>query len=109
VSVAEIVLLRHIHGGEDSVGNIYPLEMSKGISAKDEVARLKTVYRSKAKLIDELFGKVPKLPATLEDIGVEHPVVEEVRVKSGKKAPAKTPAPDSPSLEDMAGPGHGED
>jgi hypothetical protein len=103
VTVAEIVLLRHIHGGEDTVSNIIPVKMNK-VATKDEIARLKRAYRSKAGLIDELFGKVPRLPATLADIGVDHPEVDAAKVKSGRKAPAKKDDVDAPSLEDMAGP-----
>lgn len=107
VTVAEIVLLRQIHG-EQGVANIRPTEQDKRTSAF-EIARLKRVYRSKAALIDEVFGKVPRLPTNLEDIGVEHPAVEEARAKSGKpsrsRAKSKTSedATETPSAEQMSG------
>lgn len=67
VTVAEIPILRHIHG-EDSVLNIQPAGRSK-TSRAEEIERLKIEYGP------ELFATVytgwqPKLAESLEDIGI---------------------------------------
>jgi hypothetical protein len=74
VSVAEIMLLRAIHGGEDAVTNIRPTAVSRGLAAKkikDDMLQ-KYAGTSGEPLIEKMFpGIDPRLPKTLKDIGLE--------------------------------------
>lgn len=75
VTVAEIVLLRAIHG-EDAVTNIKPTNTGKEKPA-DELARLRSIYtplsnmtREGTPIFDKVYpGRAPNVPKTLADIG----------------------------------------
>jgi hypothetical protein len=68
VSVAEVALLRQIHGA-DAVTNIQSTGRTDTISATKERERLKALY--KPELVMAVFpGVMPQLPARLEDIEV---------------------------------------
>lgn len=72
VSVAEIQVLRRLHG-QDAVKEITPIGTSKQPHGQ-ELRRLNALYPAKKDekgVVEELFpGHAPKLPVTLEDIGV---------------------------------------
>jgi hypothetical protein len=76
-TVAEIALLRAIHG-EDSCVDIKPTYMDK-IRHIDELERLRQWYgasnitKEGKRLVDEVYpGRNPTLPVNLGDIGVEY-------------------------------------
>jgi len=86
-TVAEAVVLEHIHGS-GSVTDVKPTRMGKE-EHSEERERLRRKYHPKAgedrrSIVDSLFpGANAKLPISLKDIGVEAP-------KAGKaKAEAK--------------------
>lgn len=72
VTVPEIILLRHMHGGEDRVVDIEIVDVKKLPSAKAEKDRLMAIYGGKekwAKLIEQLFpGAIPRLPNSVREI-----------------------------------------
>ena len=68
VSPAEIVILRHIHGGPDAVIDIQPTGMDK-VPHAVERERLVNIY--KAEIVDHLFpGAYSKLPVSLSDVAL---------------------------------------
>jgi hypothetical protein len=74
VTVAEIVVLRALHG-EEAVVDIQPTRVLKGYSGVSEKQRLLTIYGAdkdaNAKLVESLFpGAVPRMPTSLQDIGL---------------------------------------
>ena len=77
ITAAEVPLLRHIHGG-DAVVNAKADETFKRSNA-EEIERLKGFYS------EEVFAKVypgslPKLPATLAEVGLIEPeVIEDIK------------------------------
>lgn len=72
VTVAEIVVLRAVHGG-DAVTDIQPTRMTKTNHA-EEFARLQHRYDRKQVKVAELFpGANPKLPVNMKDIGQPEP------------------------------------
>jgi len=67
VSPAEIVILRHIHGGDDAVVDIKPTGMDNMPHA-NERDRLNYTYGKE--VVEKVFpGSFAKLPVTLKDIG----------------------------------------
>jgi len=83
VTVAEIVVLRAIHGGEDTVVNIQPIKNDKRPHA-EELQRL--IDRYGAKVVTNMFpGAHPKLPVDLVDIGVNRGGEAPKKPKAGKK------------------------
>jgi hypothetical protein len=85
-TVAEIVVLRAVHGGDDAVRNIQPVGMDKRTHA-GEFARLCRLYG--AKRVKELFpGANPQLPVNLADIGVSYSGGASGSRSRGKKAEA---------------------
>lgn len=73
ISVAEVALLRAMHGGEDGVTNIVPGRTSRESPAMVKRAMLERYNGTNgAALIEKLFpGMSPRLPQTLRDIGLE--------------------------------------
>ncbi len=72
VSPAEIVVLRFIHGGPDSVVDIQPTIMDK-MPHQQERARLVEIYGGD--VIERIFpGQFAKLPVSLRDV---EPIMEE--------------------------------
>lgn len=74
VSVAEIQILRAIHG-EDAVVDIVPKE-NRAVSSAEERERLKRTYEpaqveEQRNLVARVFGPVGPLPQTLTDIGID--------------------------------------
>ena len=66
VSPAEIVILRHQHGGDDAVINIQPTGMDKMPHAQER-DRLKMFYGDE--VVNAVFpGSYSKLPVTLKEI-----------------------------------------
>jgi hypothetical protein len=87
VSPAEIIILRAIHGGDDTVTNIRPSGMDK-VPHIQERARLDYAYG--AGVVDQLFpGKLSQLPVSNSDIGIEQGQPEEAAAPQGPDA-AKT-------------------
>lgn len=68
VTVAEVVLLQHIHG-MDSVVNIRRTGMDRR-SHREERERLRSIYNRREKIVDKIFPNLPgaKLPVSLADI-----------------------------------------
>jgi hypothetical protein len=115
VTVAEIAMLRAIHG-EDAVVDIRPTAMGKEKHA-EELDRLRAIYGSSnvtkegKRLLDEVFpGRAPQLPISLADIGIEYGVAEgegvalQPKAKAGAKvragsaeSPAAPPKPSAAS------------
>lgn len=96
VTVAEIVVLRALHGA-DSVVSVAPTIQDKRSTA-DEMFRLRGIYSEK--VISHAFpGANPNLPVTLADVGIEavsalppaedEAVKQEAAAKSGKKQPTQ--------------------
>lgn len=98
VTVAEIYLLRQIHGA-DSVVDISPIRQDKR-SHQEEIERLRKKYRSSIRninpeasgnVVDGLFGGPnPNVPVNLADIGVEHPSAKGSGKKAGNRSQAGT-------------------
>lgn len=72
IPVAEVALLRAMHGGDDGVVNIVPGRTTREPAAKVKRALLEKYNgTSGADLIEKLFpGMDPRLPKTLRDIGM---------------------------------------
>ena len=96
VTVAEIEILRVIHGN-DAVLNIQPTKQDTRKHA-EELDRLRRIYKRRMpgsdskgtkNIVDVVYpGPRPNLPATLKDIGVEYPT-EAAQARTKKKAVAK--------------------
>jgi hypothetical protein len=96
VTVAEIEILRVIHGN-DAVLNIQPTKQDTRKHA-EELDRLRRVYKRRMpgsdskgtkNIVDVVYpGPRPNLPATLKDIGVEYPT-EAAQARTKKKAITK--------------------
>jgi len=85
VTVAEIVVLRAVHGGSDAVTNIQPVGMDKRPHA-EELERLSRKY---GKIVAKLFpGAHPQLPSNLADIGVTYDGGEKKRKRPAPAAAA---------------------
>jgi hypothetical protein len=101
VTVAEIALLRAIHG-EDACQDIQPTFMAKTKQA-DELERLRALYSASnitkegKRMVDEVYpGRNPTLPVNLSDIGVEY------GADGVQDAKAVAPAEESVATEDTA-------
>lgn len=76
LTVAEIVVLRAIHGGDDSVTDIQPTGMDKRPHA-EELNRLRSIYGNakddkEESILTKIFpGASPNLPVNLKDIGLD--------------------------------------
>lgn len=100
VTVAEIALLRAIHG-DDAITTIVPTYKA-AVKSADELDRLRVIYgasnvsKEGKRLVDDIYpGRAPQLPTTLADIDVD--AVEEVAdepvakpAKAAKASPAST-------------------
>ncbi len=88
VTPAEIVILRHIHGGADSVVDIQPTRMDATPHAQE---RQRLAYLYKQEVVDHLFpGAFSKLPVTLKDISIEQDDVTDLD-ESGEPATQDAP------------------
>jgi hypothetical protein len=94
VTVAEISLLRAIHG-EDAITTIVPTYKAN-TKAADELDRLRMLYgqsnvsKEGKRLVDDVYpGRNPVLPTSLSDIGVD--VLEEQPKAPAPKAEAEAP------------------
>jgi len=80
ISVPEIVLLRALHGSDDTVRDIKPHRWKRVQSFAGEKKRLLDIYGKKAataKLIEQLFpGAMPRMPTSLKDIATGTPVLD---------------------------------
>lgn len=99
VSPAEIMILRAIHGGDDTVVNVRPTIMDS-LPHIQERARLENIYG--AAMVDAMFpGKLAQLPVSNSDIGIERDAPEEPMtappVPEGSEAPG---VPDDGMVED---------
>lgn len=75
LSPAEIIILRHIHGGPDAVVDIQPNYMDKS-THMGEYDRLCSIYR--ADVVATIFpGAMPRLPVSLKEIMADAPDEEE--------------------------------
>lgn len=104
VTVAEIVILRAIHGA-DAVVNIQPLRNDKREHAK-ELNRLKDEYGDK--VFSAVFpGSYPKLPIYFKDVGID------IDFNDDKPAGRKTAKPAAAAANEngsaSAGEGEGDD
>lgn len=102
ISVAEVALLRAMHGGEDGVVNITPTR--KGPDSPAAVKRrmlVRYINTGGAELIEKLFpGMSPRLPETLADIGLELDLsTMDAREKRGPRA-VRIEAPDLSAVGD---------
>lgn len=96
VTVAEIYVLRQLHGA-DAVVNITPVKQDKR-SHQEEIERLRRKYRrpiqninpnGSGNIVDSLFGgPSPNVPVNLADIGVEHPSKGSSRKSKGSSSKA---------------------
>jgi hypothetical protein len=94
VTVAEIALLRAIHG-PDSVDGIKATFVGKE-KPSEELARLRMQYSNSnitkegAPLVDSVYpGRAPQLPKTLADLGTDDDYEDEDDLPAGE-APAET-------------------
>lgn len=95
VTVAEIYLLRQIHGA-DAVIDIQPVKQDKR-SHEEERDRLRKKYRRQiqnvnpdgaSNIVDSVYGGPDvstKMPVNLKDIGVEYPTAAKGGTKGGTK------------------------
>lgn len=104
VTVAEIAVLRAIHG-DDAVVNIKPTYMDK-VKHSEELERLRLWYgpsnitKEGKRLIDEVYpGRAPTLPVNLADIDVEYTgePAAEVKPEPADAAPVVPDAPTAPA------------
>ena len=109
VTVAEIALLRAIHG-DDAITTIVPTYKAT-VKAGEELDRLRALYGSSnvskegKRLVDDIYpGRAPQLPTTLADIDVDA-VEEDEPVAKAKPAKA---AKDSAASTALLGGGDGE-
>lgn len=103
VTVAEIALLRAIHG-PDAVEGIKPTYMGKE-KPMQELARLRFAYMNSnvtkegAPLVDAVYpGRAPLIPRTLDELGAAEPVDDD----EGWDAPGYPPVPDAPEPQEPA-------
>jgi len=103
VTVAEIVLLRAIHGPE-SVEGIKPTFIGRE-KPLQELERLRYVYTNSnitkegAPLIDAVYpGRSPNIPRTMAELGATEPEPDEEEWD----APGYPPVPDDPEPQDPA-------
>ncbi|CAK0773586.1 hypothetical protein WCLP8_5030005 [uncultured Gammaproteobacteria bacterium] len=83
VTVAEIVILRAIHG-EDAIVDILPVNMDRR-THEEEVDRLARIYTDP--VVKRLWsGFRPRLPATLKDIGISRADIEARAAVAAAKA-----------------------
>ena len=96
VTVAEIALLRAIHG-DDAITTIVPTYKAT-VKAAEELDRLRALYGSSnvskegKRLVDDIYpGRAPQLPTTLADIDVDAvEAADEPVAKPAKAAKAST-------------------
>lgn len=93
VSIAEIVVLRAIHGG-DAVVNIRPAGI-RSLDHHEELARLKRTYNRREAIVDKVFtGVNPTLPTKFADIGLKY--ADSIDGKGGANKPKRrTKKPDN--------------
>lgn len=92
VSPAEIVILRAIHGGPDSIQDVQPIMMDK-MPHQQERARLAYLYGDK--VVDHCFpGAFVQLPVTLKDIAIDAEAVDEDAVLNSEDAPENATGPE---------------
>jgi len=84
VSVAEIAILRGVHG-EDAVRNIEVVADEK-IDNTEERSRLISIYRSPEGIVKDTFGAVGPLPKTLDEAGISDEFVISNTVAKTAKA-----------------------
>lgn len=90
LSPAEIVILRHIHGGPDTVVDIQPNFMDKTPHAQER-ERLENIYRPD--VVDTCFpGKFNKLPVSLKEIAVEGDAFDDPAEEIAEQIEAMPPA-----------------
>jgi hypothetical protein len=69
-TVAEVMILRQIHGGE-AVTDVKPVRNDRRAHAT-EIERLRGIYNRRGSVVDQVFpGANPKLPTNLKDLGLE--------------------------------------
>jgi len=100
VTVAEVEVLRALHGS-DAASGINPVWKNEGITASGELDRLRRIYRRNVpgpsdsgskNIVDVVFpGRKPTLPFTLSDIGVEEPA-DTTNTKAGANTNTKSRA-----------------
>jgi hypothetical protein len=101
VTVPEIKVLQHLHGGNDTVRDIRPLRFEKEFSHDEERQRLRNLYeRGNGNgdevhgLIGRLFGPFGKLPTTLAAIGYDPR-----QLAAAKRAAAEQALEDAKAIE----------
>ena len=88
VSIAEIVVLQHIHG-DSAVTNIKVIDTVER-SNEQERDHLGKLYKDEK--IIEIFGQYNELPKTLQDARITDALLDPVWLNDLKKEPKKTPA-----------------
>lgn len=83
VSIAEIVVLQHLHGG-DAVNNIKVVDISKK-SDEEERDHLGRIYKDEK--VIEIFTQYGKLPQTLKDARINDVLLDAVWLNDGKPSP----------------------
>lgn len=84
VTVAEIAILRGVHG-EDAVRNIEVVADEK-IDNSDERSRLANLYRAPEGIVKDTFGSAGPLPKTLDEAGISDEFVISNTVAKTAKA-----------------------
>jgi len=84
VNVAEIAILRAVHG-EDAIRNIEVIADEK-IDSTEERSRLIAMYRNPEGIVKDTFGAVGPLPKTLEEAGISDEFVISNTVAKTAKA-----------------------
>ena len=88
VSIAEIVVLQHIHG-DSAVTNIKVMSTVEK-SNEQERDHLGILYKDEK--VIEIFGQYNDLPKTLKDARIMDALLDPVWLNDLKKNPKKTPA-----------------
>mgnify|MGYP001361605020 CR=1 FL=1 len=83
VSIAEIVVLQHLHGG-DAVNNIKVVDISRKTD-DEERDHLGKIYKD-GKII-EIFTQYGKLPHSLKDARINDVLLDPVWLNDGKPSP----------------------
>ena len=105
LTVAEVALLRVMHGGDDAVVDIIPTHKDR-LSTIQHKRALLAKYKdgTGADLIEKLFpGLAPTLPVSLADIGMEmDPETMDARPKGARSVRVAVPADDDAVVEQTA-------
>lgn len=106
ISVAEIAILREIHGAE-SVFDFRPAPKPEGYDRGEHLEQLKVRYSNATpgevnRVVERLFGPLGKMPTTLQSIGV-NPAAEAAKLRKQAEEAAAAAAKFEDEVAEVAG------